>query len=555
MKRTLNDFASDLTTNGSEIKQLKTTNKSQNLNWLDANTLSIVTSFLSLNSQLQLRLVSTSFNELLLESSTIIKIIFDFKNYWNNTICKDESLFKLKKENDIYGEITIKPYLQWIFGAQLRCNGIIENQNILTKKNQSFNDNELKLFKDGIVEIMECINGSGVCSGTVGSLSKLKWNLRDKNKSITFIQHFIKGYNSREDQSDYRYVLGFYEDDNDKELDCLIDVLYYRVESVQDLEEVIVNTKLLETIRTKYCNQLETNNLQEFLTFLMKNAKCQQMVNSVMDGITHCYSKLETGRYPFPKVISENIKRGVNEINTFIENVNLKKYEYSALQHVIHLMKSIATNTDAKYVKYGSEAEDYAFIQLPPENVIEQVKKQLKCMSAPHGDTSASFTIIEYCNENKDIGEAIFHLTNTDKLIRVKQVTSVANLYGGSLSQMVLFYKELNSDDPFKCFYVEGDLNQLGDIGEEEEMDEEREDEESVNTKKEAFPTYTAEESVETIKEMFGLDKTVSDKEFVLSLLFVIKIHRIKYCAERGIVIDQDMTSDCMEFFGEYRSL
>ncbi|KAL9651167.1 hypothetical protein ABK040_008239 [Willaertia magna] len=508
MKRSLgNDFARRLT-NSSKNKQLKTSNTK--LNWLDANTLSIVTSYLPLNSQLHLRLVSSNFNEFLLESLTILKILFDFKQYWNETISKDDNLFKVTIEEDTDEglEETIKPYLQWIFGAQLRCNGIIKNYNILTKKNQSFNDNEIKLFKNGIIEITECINESGIRLSAVGSLCKLKWKINQKDEnvkeSITFIQHFIKGYNSREGHNDYRYVLGYYKDENDKEFECLIDVLYYRVETPQNLEEIIANTKTLEAIRTKYCNQLETNSLKDFLTFLMKCAKCERTVHSVMDGINKCYSKQETGSHPFPQTISENVKKGVNEMNLFLEKLNWKKSEYSiicnALQHLINLMKSIATNTD---VKYSSDPP----IRLPPGNVVAQLKKQLKCVSTPREETSAKFTIIEYCHETKEIGEAIFHLTKSDKLIRVKHILSFVSLYGGYVSQMVLFYKELNNNEPFKCFYVEGDLGEL----------------------EEDNPIYTVEESVETIKEMFGLDKAqVNNKQFVYSLVFCCKLYRIK---------------------------
>ncbi|KAL9646380.1 hypothetical protein ABK040_014531 [Willaertia magna] len=515
-----------------EIKQIKTTNLTStttSVTWLqaiDANILSIISNFLPLKSQLHLRLVSTTFNEIITEGN--IKILLDYLKYWNEEIIsKHDKLLTITSKE----ETVLKPYLQWTFGAQLRCNAFIENHQILNEKDdKDFNDEELSLFTNGIVEIIESICGSGVSEVGFGSFCKLKWNIMsDENniKSLTFIQHFFEGFNSREETNGQKYVLSYFENDNENEVKCLIDICNDCAEA-REIESIVYNEELLEKIRTEYCNhQLETQFLNEFLSFLMKCGNCENSIDAILEVIEECDSRSEGYSYPFgdDNDMEEYVKKGINDMNVFIEKYDWTKYDINTLQKVINLMKSIAIKTDLKVFK--PEKEDYEKKRFYTNNLKimkEQIKEQLKTVCNSTKEESCSISVGDYGREFEECGEAVFHLSTSNESIQIKYIISYVYVYGDmSFKKIDICCKKLEESN-WKCFYSR-------EIKEYEEL------------KLKKFKKQKNKESIENVKKMFGFESTVYDREFIYALLFNFKSYKIIFCYERGVLVDQIMGS------------
>ncbi|KAL9646848.1 hypothetical protein ABK040_013708 [Willaertia magna] len=482
-------------TETTQLKQIKLTS----INWIDANILLIISSFLSLKSQLKLRLVSINFNEIIMNGITFSKIVIDYLKYWNETV--------LKEDKNVF-------YLQWTFGAQLKCNGFIENVSITSKENVFFT-NEIHLFKEGIVEITEFIEEQGVCERSYGTFCKLKWNI-EKNKintksvtSITFIQHFFQNYCNDNSTVSFRYVLGFYKDNSEKEFTgCLIDI---NCDNGDILE--IINEDIFKEIRTFYCNSFK--DLKEFLRFLMKCAKCESnIMTSIIEGIggnNSLTSDIED--YPFYEHADYITRDSKNDMDCFCK----------ALQHVIYVTKNISL----KHLLKNNFKFDSVLHKEKDENIMKQLREQVQDVKVMKDKNSCIII-----NEMKENGIATLYLKKLNKFISIRYSIScdaASNIQNSK--RVVLYYKELSTaKTEFKCFY---DLYSTFNTLEEN------------RTK--------IKENEEYVKKLFEIDVMVSSIQFIRCLLSIFVNFKVNFCNEKGISVDLSFRSELPNYFDEFR--
>ncbi|KAL9658381.1 hypothetical protein ABK040_015701 [Willaertia magna] len=438
------------------------------LSKVDEDSISIILSFLPLLDQLQFRLVSTNFNELVMERNTLSKIVFDFIKLWKSKISLNSS----------------EP-LQFTFGAHLRCNGFIRNQQLLNNEDlkRDFNENELKLFQNGIVEITEMIDGKGLCYGTYFSFCKVKWIVNNNNelKTITFVQTYLQSVSYRSLELYKDYTLQYYEDDNVKNMRTIIHLLS------NDDDETFTNYEILEKLKNKYCNQLVTNNLEEFYNFLLKLTNSKQTINSFMNRnenfkLNNANSNVDFSDNEINVNCNQFHLNGAKEMEQFIFNYDWKKLPIfcNGLVEIIHQMKSIALNINEKlYLKdseeedndeelsdYSEEEELYDIFgdengeEFEEEfNYAKSKLKLYKICDSKLEDSKNNYTFDDNGKEFKENREVIFYLSNLNKFIKIKAIMKLITLDDTYKTLFLkLFYKELNDND-WNCFYSKDNFN------------------------------------------------------------------------------------------------
>ncbi|KAL9655151.1 hypothetical protein ABK040_008927 [Willaertia magna] len=430
-----------------------------NNHWLskiDIDSISVILSFLPLEDQLQFRVASKSFNEMVMEGMTISKIVLDFINYWNKTI----------KQNDF---TKMEELLNWTLGAQLRCNGFIRNQQILSKKEikNSFTEDQLKLLQSGVIEVSEMISDKGLCDDTFFSFSKIKWNVNnntvDNPKTITFIQNYLQCvYWKNLETLNTQYALKFYEDDNIHKTKPLI--------LFDNFNENVVNREILEKVRNTYCNPLVTYNLEEFCNFLLKLANSPLITKPDEEyiGDFELHDNLSDND-EIENNYNEFFKKGVLQMNKFIHQYDWKEFVSifcNSLNEINHQMKSIMlnnnliknSNTKRNDGHSSNEEEEEHCEKLDENNPVKLlIQSKLYKICDSKEENNFHFKWITTCEELKENREAIFYLSPLNKYIKVKAKKKVMIL-SERKNAVQLFYKELNENE-WNCFYNEDNLH------------------------------------------------------------------------------------------------
>ncbi|KAL9646110.1 hypothetical protein ABK040_007988 [Willaertia magna] len=457
-----------------------------NSHWLskvDTDSISVILSFLPLKDQLKFRSASKSFNEMVTERMTISKIVFDFINYWSESI-KQNNFTKMEE------------LLNWTMGALSRCNGFIRNQQILKKEEikKTFTENQLKLLQNDVIQVNEMISDKGLCDGdTFFSFCKIKWkvNNNDSNaKTITFIQNYLQCKNCRTLKLKTQYILKFYEDDNIQKTIPLI---------LFNDSDNIVNHEVLEKVRTTYCNQLVTKDLEDFCNFLLKLANSPP-IRKPEDELQD-YESNNIYEMEMESNYNEFNKNGVLQMDKFILKYNWKEFLSifcNSLIEINHQMKSIVLNNNL--VKNSKPQVENYFYELDEDDDEEEKEKEekekysekiknsvklsiqsklYKICDSKQEDKENNFNVkwTKSCKESNENREAIFYFSHLNKYIKIKSEEKSIVLYRNQqATKLQLFYKELNEND-WNCFYYKDNLNLKDNIKEiyyEKEMERNR---------------------------------------------------------------------------------